>query len=202
MKIKQSLKVLTKKDEDCSRRILDVMTKRHYPTFGIVQIFDIMKKEGFSQDNIIKALALMGQGGLIQIDKNITDHVSTQTITLLDDDGQPIKHTMIACYPDDPCFGVIYYDPSSIIKDCKKRITCWDHIDTQVEQTKLIIDPTCKKCFEESAQRICLEHKQSLPFCELCRMRAKDNIEQAKIEGFEVVTDKILKNHYKEYWAN
>ena len=161
-----------------------------------------MKKRGYSKNNIIKALALMGSGGLIQIDENPTKHVSTQSITLLDENKEPIKNTMIACYEDDPLFGIIYYDPQSIIKDYKKRVTCWDHIDEQVKQKKLIIDSTCKKCFEESAQRICLEHNQSLPFCELCRLRARDNIAEAKQNGFDETTNKILKKHHREYWAN
>jgi hypothetical protein len=158
-----------------------------------------LKKDGYEERMICEALALMGSGKLIDL-QNENGKWYEASIVLLDPETQkPIKNTMIACYDDDPCYGVIYYEPRSLKI---KEVNCWDHIDEQVKQTKMIIDPSCEKCFAESAQRICIAHNQSLPFCAECKEDAKLNHALAKIEGYEKTTDKILAEHTKRYWGN
>jgi len=184
---------------DLSREILDRLTQRHYSRVSFHSLFDALRKEGYTERLICEALALMGSGKIIDLE-NENGKWYEATIILLDPKTQePIKNTMVACYSDDPCYGVIYYEPKSL---GFKELTCWDHIDAQVEQTKMIIDPKCEKCFRESAQRVCLAHNQSLPFCEKCKQDAKDNHALAKIEGYEKTTDSIIKEHNARYWAN
>ena len=186
-----------KESEKISKEVLDIITKNHRSRFCAVSLMEILMKT-HSEKEVCKALAFMCSEKLLDLTKKFKGTYG-QYFELLDEDGKQIKNTMIGCYHDDQSFGIIYYKPSDIFE---KTIDCHEHLEEQVKQTKSIIDEKCAKCFEERAQRICLEHNQSLEFCEKCQKQAEEFLEIGKTIGFEKVWEKIKKEHHAQYWAN
>lgn len=189
---------ITPEIEKISKEVLDIMTKRHHNGISAMGLMsDLMKRH--EEMDVCKALSFLGSNKLINLNSSIGTHATLQYFELLDEDGTPIKNTMIGDESDPEDFGIVYYYPKDKLG---YSTTCFEHLDEQVEKHKMKVAPECLKCFQESAERICLEHNQSLEFCKLCRIRARDNFEQGKIEGFDVVWQKIKNKHHKEYWAN
>lgn len=189
---------LSKQAENISREVLDIMTKRHYSSISAMDLMRSLIKK-YNETDTCQALAFLCAGKLIRLNDSMGKSSYLKYFELLDENGEPIKNTMIGVYHDDLSFGIVYYDPRSIFN---KSTYCHDHLDQQVEQTKSIIDPECEKCFKERAERICLEHNQSLEFCQLCKIRACENLEAGKIEGFDQVWQRIKNKHHAGYWAN
>lgn len=189
---------LTKEIENISKEALDIMTKRHHNGLAVMSLMSQLMKTHDKMD-VCKALAFLCHEKLLSIDSSIGDHPNLQSFVLLDEDGTPIKNTMIGDESDPDSFGIVYYYPKDKLGH---QTTCFEHLEQIVEQKKMKVAPNCLKCFQESSERICLEHNQSLEFCQLCKMRAKDNLEYAKIIGFDQVWQKIKTQHHKEYWAN
>jgi len=189
---------ITKEIEKISKEALAIMTKRHYPKYSCSCLFEDLNKN-HDKDDVIKALAFLGIEGFIRINSDLGDHVSLKSFELMNN-GEPIKHTMIDSYPDSATFGVIYYDPDSIFK---KPITCYEHLEESVKQTKLIIDPNCEKCVSQYLQMICYEHNHSLVFCGKCKAKGflnKMEIQKRSIKP-DVLIEEILKKHNIDYWG-
>ena len=192
------INLLTPTSEIIMKKIVDIMTKRHYPSYSVMCLFKDLKQ--YDQTEICKALAFLCQNKLLKIDDSLGDHVTLKSFSLLDQNGNVIKHTMIDNLIKSDTFGIIYYDPKSIFKNVK---TCFEHLDQIVDQ-KISFVENCDKCFNEYANRICYDHNQSLAFCKLCKLKAKENLNIAQNE-FNSIDDfisKVLKVHNKRYWDN
>lgn len=182
---------ITKTIEDIAKEAIKIMTKRHYSKYSCSSLFNDLKQ--YSQDDIVKALTLLTAEGFIKLDQSLGKHVSLWAFQLLDN-GKPIKNTMINDAINSDTYGAIYYSP-------EKEITCYDHLEESLAQSRLIANQECVKCFESESQCICIKHNQSLTFCEQCRQEAKLNKSLADTLGHDEFTRQKLADHNKRYWG-
>ena len=183
--------VITKSIEDLAQDILKHMMKRHYSKYGVMSLFSSFEK--YPKDDFLKALAfLCTEKFIAHIDKE--KHVSLQYFQLLDESGKPIKDTMINDAWNSDTFGQLFYRP-------EKETTCFKHLEESVNQSALIVDLDCQDCFKSEAERICLDHNQSLIFCQACRHAGALNKKLAVKIGKNNFIDEKIAKHNKSYWG-
>ena len=193
---------LSKKAEFLTKDILNEMTKRHYSRVSFCGMLDHYTKKDYTIRQFAEAVTFLKFGKLIDVLMDNKIKTNT-TLILLNETGHEIKNTQISGYKDDK-YGIISYHPNSIFKN---EIHCSQHLEQQVKQTKSIIDPKCKKCFDARAQCICILHNQSLEFCAECKALSElHKIIAGNNKDFGEVEDqyisKLLNEHTLEYWAN
>lgn len=147
---------LTKEAETKIKEIGQYLFSSSYPKTALTSVF---KKFGGDKDTI-KALAVLEHGKLIRLDRSLGSSAYLASLVILDDKGKDIRHEMIYDNYGSDLFGNWFYESD-------EKTFCYDHIKEDNYK------PGCEKCSKQLADRICVNHNQSMLLCLECREATK-----------------------------